>query len=341
MKLSVIIPCYNAEKYIGNCIYKILNEQIDNVNLKSDEIEIIVINDGSTDNSQKIIEDIAIKHPNVKLINKINEGVSTARNIGIKKAIGKWIAFIDADDYLDPKSLIKLVHISDTTDGDVIAFQYRYVNSNYKSISQDNSINISGPYDGPSFIVKTEGLNWRHSSCINMYNRNFIVSNNLFFNNNIYCSEDSIFVWNVFLKAHKVFFVNNVFYNYVNNANSCMNNKSRAHLINIINKSTFPLIKEYISFYNINKPKINEYINRNLNVIIVRHIRNYFSSGQSINNILHDIKIFKSMNLWPISNYTKYPGYKSTGIKVFRIFINNKITLYLSYFYYKIKRFLN
>lgn len=174
MKLSVIIPCYNAEKYIGNCIYKILNEQIDNVNLKSEEIEIIVINDGSTDNSQKIIEDIAFKHTNVKLINKINEGVSVARNVGIEKANGKWIAFIDADDFIDERALPKLIEICETTGSDVIAFQYRHVNLQIKSTSQNSKPYITKSINGLSHIINSYGLTWSKGCWNNIYNLNFL-----------------------------------------------------------------------------------------------------------------------------------------------------------------------
>ncbi|MBQ7042925.1 MAG: hypothetical protein IJN66_09505, partial [Muribaculaceae bacterium] len=203
------------------------------------------------------------------------------------------------------------------------------------SISQDNSINISGPYDGPSFIVKTEGLNWRHSSCINMYNRNFIVSNNLFFNNNIYYSEDCIFVWNVFIKAQKVYCINSIFYNYVINANSCMNNKSQEHLINLTN-STFPLIKEFKSLQNLGNTIINKYIDRNINFLVVWHIHKLIQANKSLSTISDDIKVFKAMGLYPIADFTKFPGYNSKIVKLYRIIFNNKLTLYSLYYYYKL-----
>ena len=93
MKLSIIIPVYNAEKYIGECIKSIL--QCD-----SSDIEIIIINDGSKDKSLSIIKEYQKNDKRIYIIDKENEGVSIARNTGIKEAKGDWIMFVDADDIL-------------------------------------------------------------------------------------------------------------------------------------------------------------------------------------------------------------------------------------------------
>lgn len=186
-------------------------------------------------------------HTNAKLINKINEGVSTARNIGIKKAIGKWIAFIDADDYLDPKSFSQLIEICELTNSDVITFQYRNINPNIEStlskINIENILVSTESIDGISFIIRTNGLTWRHGCWINIYNKDFIIDNNIYFPTDIYYSEDCIFVWKVFLVATRIHIISNVLYNYIHVDNSCTNNNS-THLKKLT-QSTIPLIKEF------------------------------------------------------------------------------------------------
>ena len=93
MKVSVIVPVYNVEKYIKKCLNSLVNQTLD-------EVEIVVVNDGSPDNSQKIIDEYTKKYKNIKSYVKKNGGLSDARNYGIKKATGKYISFVDSDDYI-------------------------------------------------------------------------------------------------------------------------------------------------------------------------------------------------------------------------------------------------
>ena len=97
IKISVIVPVYNAEKYLSDCIDSILNQTLK-------EIELILINDGSTDNSLQICREKASKDSRVKIINKKNEGQGYARNIGIDRAKGEFITFVDSDDYIDKEA---------------------------------------------------------------------------------------------------------------------------------------------------------------------------------------------------------------------------------------------
>lgn len=99
-KLSIIIPMYNAEKYIGNCLESILNQNLDPA-----QYEIIIINDGSTDKSIQIVNEYAISNDNIIILSQSNSGQSSARNNGISKATGDFLFFIDADDFLIPDSL--------------------------------------------------------------------------------------------------------------------------------------------------------------------------------------------------------------------------------------------
>ncbi len=103
MKISVVIPVYNAKNSIKNAIESVLNQTY------SGDIEVIVVNDGSTDGCDKIVEDLASKFDSIKLVNKKNGGVSSARNIGISTAVGEWIAFLDADDIWLPEKLEKQI----------------------------------------------------------------------------------------------------------------------------------------------------------------------------------------------------------------------------------------
>ena len=100
-KISVILPCYNSEKYIEKCIESILNQTYQN-------IEIIIIDDGSTDHTLKILEKYKKENDKISIIKKKNTGVSDSRNIGIKEAKGKYIMFVDSDDFLELDAIEKL-----------------------------------------------------------------------------------------------------------------------------------------------------------------------------------------------------------------------------------------
>ncbi|MDX9704446.1 MAG: glycosyltransferase [Weeksellaceae bacterium] len=96
MKVSVIVPVYNTEKYLPKCLDSLVSQTLD-------EMEILVVNDGSPDNSQKIIDEYSAKFPQIKSFQKPNGGLSDARNFGIEKANGKFIGFVDSDDYVHPE----------------------------------------------------------------------------------------------------------------------------------------------------------------------------------------------------------------------------------------------
>nr|WP_268876403.1 glycosyltransferase [Canicola haemoglobinophilus] len=110
--MTFVVPIYNAEKYLSECLESILWQNVAK--------EILCINDGSTDNSLNILEKYAKKYPEIKIINKKNEGVSKARNLGINKANGRYIWFVDADDYLLVDDMAELIGIADNHRRDLV-----------------------------------------------------------------------------------------------------------------------------------------------------------------------------------------------------------------------------
>ena len=96
--VTIVIPVYNVEKYVGICIESVIKQSYSN-------IEIIIVNDGSTDNSGKVCEDYKRQYARIKLIHKTNGGLSSARNAAVTLMSGKYIAFIDSDDYIHPRTV--------------------------------------------------------------------------------------------------------------------------------------------------------------------------------------------------------------------------------------------
>ena len=121
--VSVILPIYNVEKYLARAVESVSNQTYTN-------LEIILVDDGSTDSSGKICDDMSLRDNRIKVIHKPNGGVSDARNVGKKLAIGKYILFVDPDDYIDEKMIEVLVNNIQEYDADVSCCQYMDVYDN-------------------------------------------------------------------------------------------------------------------------------------------------------------------------------------------------------------------
>ncbi len=134
-KISVVIPVYNAEKYLRECLDSVVNQTLN-------DIEIICVNDGSTDNSLKILEEYTSQDNRIKIINKENGGVHTARNIGMEKTktCGDYTIFLDADDFFDLRMFEKLYNKAIETNCDIVACETYDYDDVTKEIAIHNSL---------------------------------------------------------------------------------------------------------------------------------------------------------------------------------------------------------
>lgn len=123
IKISVIVPVYNVEKYLDKCLTSLVNQTLN-------EIEIIIVNDGSTDNSINIIKKYEKKYKNIKAFNKKNGGLSDARNFGLKKATGQYIAFLDSDDYITFDMYEKMYNKAKSGNFDIVVCDLNYIFDN-------------------------------------------------------------------------------------------------------------------------------------------------------------------------------------------------------------------
>ncbi len=211
--LSIVIPAYNAEYYIKDCINSILtNEKIN--------YEIIIVNDCSSDSTSKIVTDIKHYDKRIKLINNnYNLGVSASRNIGIQNSTGKFITFVDADDFLLDGIYDKLCfNMSDKND--IIVFNYcerkegKIYNSKYHM--------KSGVIDSDSGIKLALKDKLPLSSWVYIINRDLIQKKQLYFNPEIKIAEDSLFILELINAADSMFVSEMVGYIYNQNDSSAM-----------------------------------------------------------------------------------------------------------------------
>lgn len=213
--LSIIVPIYKVEPYLRKCIDSLLAQD-----LFSDEYEIILVDDGSPDNCGKIADEYAAKFGNVRVIHQENGGLSVARNTGIEAAKGKYIQFVDSDDYMEPNVLGFLVERAERDDLDVLRFNYRNINERYEEYEpnkesrpyMDYSVTICG---GLEFL--NERLGYACYACQFLI-KTSIVKENLFKENILF--EDTQWTPRMLRKAQRVSSTPDVIYNYLSRGGS-------------------------------------------------------------------------------------------------------------------------
>ncbi len=224
MDISIIIALYNTEKYIEKCIQSVLD-----CPLAHSAYEIIVINDGSTDRSKLIVEQIISSNPEapIKLINKENGGQSTARNIGFNMARGEYIFCLDSDDFLNGKEFKNALDYAISNNLDMLPIHYTTLNESHELVAQksDNYETISEPITGGEFMntFAVSGTMWRY-----FYKTKIIKEYNLKLIEGIY-HEDEEFVLKYLCFVKKILYKRHKVYNYIIRSNSTINNKDSKH----------------------------------------------------------------------------------------------------------------
>lgn len=215
--ISVIIPVYNAEQYIKRAVESILVQE-------TNQIEVILVDDGSTDSSGKIC-DAYSKKSNVKVIHKDNGGVSTARNVGIKHAVGEYISFIDADDYMDLYAYEKILNVIEKESPDCIDFGWRYISKTGESIRNLNKLEKNIKLDKSIVeeiiipplinIIKDDEHFIYAFVCNKIFKAEILRKNNIFFDEERCTWEDRIFLVQYLKYCDSFYSLDECFYNYV------------------------------------------------------------------------------------------------------------------------------
>lgn len=230
MELSIIVPIYNVEDYLEECLKSLYN-------IKNIKLEIILVNDGSKDNSFKIMEKFKEIYPEkTVLINKENGGLSSARNAGMKAAVGEYISFIDSDDFIDVDEFEKFFKEGQKDKLDVMVGNMRYYTPEKTgdSLFRSDIVKNSGIVNGIDFFwnLFQKPKCFREEVVDDIYKREFLVKNNIWFNENI-VHEDSEFTPLVYLKAEKVKYIDRAFYFYRQRTGSIMNKVSEKSIVSL------------------------------------------------------------------------------------------------------------
>lgn len=302
MKLSFIVPMYNAEAYIKQCIDSILVQDI-----PQNDYEIIVVDDGSTDGSRRIIESFADK---VRYFYKENGGQSSARNEGLKQATGQYVCFVDADDFLIKGALGTVLHTAIENNADIIT--YGMVRG-----TENELLKLEGVIGSNRVLPICTGTdilanyNYNNGPCWYLLKRETFET--LRFQEGHY-GEDGMFTMELFMKANRVLQIDRKCYCYVFRPNSTTTSRNEVHLNKMIEDYQFvyhymqTLIEKYQSRLTPNAVrKCRERSETYIFFLLVRLLR--FSKS---NKLKETIGKLKQNGIYPIRNIDSknYPGYK-------------------------------
>lgn len=264
--LSIIIPVYNLQDYLSQCLNSICNQSIE-------KLEVIIVNDGSTDNSRHIADSYAQKYNFIKVLHQSNQGVSVARNNGVEHAKGEYIWFVDGDDLIAENSICNLIKIIEQQQVDAIIFNIKIFFNNLE-IKNVNNLYNSNSLPKQSFINNFPSLLKRrvlsYSPCDKLIRRKLILKHNIQFNQDFISAEDYYWNYHLFKIIHSFIYVNQALYFYrknrKNSATTLLNNNhlnsalyalemSTSDTVNNlkgnINFNSFLLYSSQLFFYNL------------------------------------------------------------------------------------------
>lgn len=220
---SIITPVYNAEKYIKKCIKSVQDQSFS-------DFELILVNDGTPDNSGIICEEYANKDSRIRVFHKNNGGVSSARNLGIEKSCGEFILFLDADDSLMKHTLEVCHNMIANNQLDILQFETCRINKDgsiyKKKVSVNRSFDILPPHE---YIERGKYKVCAGGSCIK---KEIIDKNGLRFNEKIKLAEDQIFIFSCIINSSRIQFHDEQLYCYLYNPESATNTCKTADIKN-------------------------------------------------------------------------------------------------------------
>jgi len=335
-KISVILPIYNVEKYICECIDSIVNQTYKN-------LEIILVDDGSPDSCPQICDEYAKKDNRIKVIHRENGGVSSARNRGIKEATGEYIAFVDPDDWLEVDMYEKLYKYISENSCEVVLCQYcKNGNKNLKEQFKFNSEVITQRILSreeiknvflKNFIAIDSDEIVMGSICRGVY-KSEIIKDKVLFDEEMKIAEDLCFLLNILLNINNLFLTNEILYNYRENSES---------VLHTYNANTYKDGKRKIEFLEESFKKINKYSENICNFDFLK-LQNIITSIGNKSHLKDEISIKEHIN------YAKYLINENNNIflnkklysklsvkyKVLFLILKNKL-LYLFIVLYKLK----
>ena len=287
-KVSIIVPVYGVEKYIDKCLDSLVKQSLK-------EIEIIVVNDGTKDNSQKIIDKYVKKYPDkIKSYIKENGGQGSARNYGLKKAMGEYIGYVDSDDFVEKDMYKKLYNKANENDYDIVVCGNYNVSEDYKTKNIDTFTNDYNTDLENVFFGKMAVWN-------KIYKRDILIKNKLEFKEKVWY-EDLAFTLKTVMNSNTFAFIDEPLYDYLIREGSTMNNSNVQRNLEILDA-----FNDILSYIQHNKKE--EYFSK-IEFLAIDHI--YISAIVRVLKADADYKV-KRETIKKLIDYMnkKFPNYKN------------------------------
>ena len=302
MKISVIIPVYNSSTYLRKCLDSVVNQTLK-------DIEIIVINDGSTDDSKNIIEEYSCKYKNIIFIDQENKGIGKTRNIGIKKATGEYITFVDSDDYIKENMLEEYYKYAKKHNFDLVIGSYIKKINNKEIIFENNKFKTGNVKTTPQILYLIEYGPWAK-----LYKREMLINNNIYFDEKRKY-EDMPFVSKALLKSKLIGQITEPYYYYIihNNSETTTMDKRVFDILDILKE-----IKDYY--------KREYYLRDELDYVIINKVTTYMLQQRAQKDNKLRIEFIDAGYAFLNKNIKNWKGnkyYKKTNF-LKRIIKNNK-----------------
>lgn len=268
--ISIIVPVYNAEQYLDQCIQSILAQSYT-------DFELLLINDGSTDTSGKICNTYAQRDQRIKVFHQENTGVSVARNFGLDQINGAFVAFIDADDFVEKDYILSLYSAAKNSNADIVCCGYEYI-SEYTHYTHHDFIELKNNRES---FVENLLMNTGGTICSKLFKTSIIKTNNLRFKTELKMREDLIFSLQFSFYSKRFYSVNNYFYKYNGfNENSLSKEDNTENQIYI-----HKLILTILSKNNFSPIVTSRIINERIKEILFGGIRENIRLKNPINNL--------------------------------------------------------
>jgi glycosyltransferase involved in cell wall biosynthesis len=323
MSLTVIIPVYNTSEYLEKCFNSLITDKYKYV--KELGLKVVFVNDGSTDNSLEILNELANNNSFVTIINQENLGLSLSRNNAMSIVDTEYFLFLDSDDRLKIKEIVKLLKIAKSDDLDLLSYGLEYFNENNVLTGRraPQQVPHNKILDGKEALL----LNYNPSSaCLYLYKTTFIKDNNFLFFPNI-TQQDVEFTVRLFIKAKKVYFVYDVCYEYFRRTDSITKTKNDKQLKKYLSDSIIVAtnVKKNIDIYT--DKEMESCIKKNYNSIVWNLLWRFYTEKDEVSYQFKKecIKELKEKELYPIKGSLKTPFQK-----ISRVFFNSGI--FINYF---------
>jgi len=322
-KISLIVPIYNTLQFLDRCLTSIKNQTLK-------DIEVILVIDGSPDDSESFCKEFIKGDDRFVLKIKKNGGLSSARNYGLKFAKGDYISFVDSDDYLSLDYCKKLTDITSGKSLDIVDFGLMYVKDTKESfrfsvLPKNKLLNYE---EIQTYLIKSSKNKMLWYACTNLFRREFLIENTIFFDESILLGEDSIFNLKCFYNAKSTYSIEKPLYYYVYNSNSLTQKKYKKDLLNKLEVQ----FDKRLEFHKKNKGIDSEVFFKDISNNYVEH--SLFMLLNNIDNSLEENKIeginkIRASRIFDFSfDYYKYSSTLTAKMKLI-IFLFKKRKYYL------------